>query len=162
MSFDDAFASAKPRKSRLEQEKEIADLCKAKLQAAAVAEGDTRYARVAKKPAKAVADESVWGNVLKKRSRLEMDQEKAKAASAAAEEDGCDEKLSGAMSKRRKIEQANDYWKQFGNGDIFGQVVKKKSKLEQEKENAQKARIKESEKELKTEGSKKKGIVLMI
>jgi len=40
--------------------------------------------------------------------------------------------------------------------------VKKKSKLEQEKENANKAQIQESEKRLKTEGSKKKGIVLMI
>ena len=50
------------------------------------------------------------------------------------------------MTKRRKIEKANDYWKQFDNGD-WGAVVKKKSKLEIEKENAMKARIKEQEKE---------------
>ena len=67
-----------------------------------------------------------------------------------------------ALSKRRKVEEANKYWEQFGNGDIFGQVVKKKSKLELEKENALKAKIQETEKTLKKEGSKKKGLVLML
>ena len=33
MSFDEAFGSVKPRKSRLEREKELADLAKAKLEA---------------------------------------------------------------------------------------------------------------------------------
>ncbi len=67
-----------------------------------------------------------------------------------------------ALSKRRKVEQAADYWKQFGNGDIFSQAVRKKSRLEQEKENANKARLKESEKVLKQDAGKKKGIVLII
>ena len=67
-----------------------------------------------------------------------------------------------ALSKRRKVEEANKYWEQFGNGDIFGQVVKKKSRLEVEKENALKAKMQETEKTLKTEGSKKKGLVLML
>ena len=70
--------------------------------------------------------------------------------------------------KRRRLDQANDYWKQFesdqkdSSSGFFGQAIKKKSKLEQEKENALKARIKQSEKELKEDGSKKKGIVLII
>ena len=66
------------------------------------------------------------------------------------------------VRKRRKVEEANDYWKQFENGDFFGQVVKKKSKLEQDKENALKARLKELETALKLDASKKKGIVLII
>ena len=40
--------------------------------------------------------------------------------------------------------------------------MKKKSKLEQDKENALKARLKESEQSLKLDANKKKGIVLII
>lgn len=95
MSFDDAFASAKPRKSRLEREKDLAELAKAKLQAeegttATASEENSRYTRVAKKSAKVVADDAIWGNVLKKRSRLEMEKEKTKAK-AQADGDGDEE-----------------------------------------------------------------------
>ena len=164
VSFDEAFASAKPRKSRLEREKELAQLAKAKIEADGVATA-SKYDRVEKKKPlgnSQQADDAIWGNVLKKRSRLELEKERAQAKEKETEEEESELKQSGAMTKRRKIDQANDYWKQFGNGDIFGQVVKKKSKLEQEKENAAKARLKESEQTLKIEGNKKKGIVLII
>ena len=48
--------------------------------------------------------------------------------------------------KRKKIDDTNDYWKQFDKNkenDFFSTLKKKKSKLEQEKENAIQARIKE-------------------
>lgn len=41
--------------------------------------------------------------------------------------------------KRKKIDDTNDYWKQFDKNkenDFFSTLKKKKSKLEQEKENA--------------------------
>ena len=93
-----------------------------------------------------------------------MEKEQAKAAADAQTNDVEQMKEQGyGLSKKRKIEQANDYWNQFGNGgDIFGQIVKKKSRLEVEKENAMKAKIQETEKTLKRDGSKKKGLVLMI
>ena len=50
--------------------------------------------------------------------------------------------------KRKKIDDTNDYWKQFDKNkenDFFSTLKKKKSKLEQEKENAIQARIKEYE-----------------
>lgn len=57
---------------------------------------------------------------MKKRSRLEVEKDRALAEAKANAEEDVLVKESGAMSKRRKIEMANDYWKQFGNGDIFG------------------------------------------
>ena len=73
-----------------------------------------------RKPAQIAVDESLWGNVVKKRSRLEVEKDRALAEAKANAEEDVLVKESGAMSKRRKIEMANDYWKQFGNGDIFG------------------------------------------
>ena len=74
----------------------------------------------ASKKVLATTEEPFWGNVIKKRSRLEVEKERAKAA-AAKDQDDEDElvKESHAMTKRRKIEEANNYWKQFGNGDPF-------------------------------------------
>ena len=73
-----------------------------------------------RKPAQIAVDESLWGNVVKKRSRLEVEKDRALAEAKANAEEDVLVKESGAMSKRRKIEMANDYWKQFVNGEIFG------------------------------------------
>ena len=132
MSFDEAFGSVKPRKSRLEQEKERATLeaQRAKEEAQKAAD-QPQVVQAAPKKVLASTEEPFWGNVIKKRSRLEIEKERAKAA-FAKDQDADDEivKESHAMTKRRKIEEANNYWKQFGNGDPFTQAIKKKSKLE--------------------------------
>ena len=155
MSFDDAFAGVKKPMSRLEREKEQAR----EQEKANAAELEIKQKA---KPAAVAIDSSIWGNVVKKRSRLEMDKERAQAAAKAEEDDADKITEHHSLSKRRKVEQANDYWKQFGNGDFCGSTIKKKSQIEQDKENANKARLQESEKNLKTEGQKKKGMVLLI
>ena len=68
-----------------------------------------------------------------------------------------------ALTKKQKIAESQNYWAQFGDGDIFGQTVKKKSKLEMDKEKANKARIKAKEKELKSKrhNDKEKEVLLI-
>ena len=78
MSFDDAFASIKPRKSRLEKDKEEATNAAAALREVNGNENDNKKEEqslsvMKPKVVKKATDESVWGNVIKKRSRLEMD-----------------------------------------------------------------------------------------
>ena len=87
------------------------------------------------------------------------EQQKAKEAGEDVDEvvKMIQDKSSGAMTKKQKVEQSENYWQQFGNGDIFSQTVKKKSKLELDKENASKARLKAREKELKQKNQKGKG-----
>ena len=68
--------------------------------------------------------------------------------------------------KRKKIDDTNDYWSSFGkeNIDFLSSLVKKKSRLEIEKENAIKARIKEQEDQAKNRQSlqAKKSLVLQF
>ena len=121
-SFEEAFGSFKPRKSRLEREKEAATLAKAALEASQAPDCVIQKSAVAKTEKVVQVNDDFWGSVVKKRSRLEADQDRAKAT-AAAQNEADEEELptqSRAQTKRRKIEEANDYWKQFGNGDILG------------------------------------------
>lgn len=77
MSFDDAFASIKPRKSRLEKDKEEATNAAALREVNDNENGNKKEEQslsvMKPKVVKKATDESVWGNVIKKRSRLEMD-----------------------------------------------------------------------------------------
>lgn len=68
-----------------------------------------------------------------------------------------------ALTKKQKIAESENYWAQFGDGDIFGLAVKKKSKLEMDKERASKARLKAKEKELKSKihNDKEKEVLLI-
>ena len=93
-----------------------------------------------------------WSNVVKKRSRLEMEQDQIKEAKAAGESATTDlisETTKGPMTKKQKIAEQENYWAQFGSGDIFSQTVKRKSKLELDQEAAAKARIHATEQALK-------------
>ena len=60
-----------------------------------------------------------------------------------------EEAASEAPSKRKRIDDTKQYWSQFTtnkeNADFFSTIVKKKSRLEQEKEQAIKAKIEEQE-----------------
>ena len=83
-----------------------------------------------------------------------MEQDRIKEAAKTGEStDAIDTVLEGgskvAMTKKQKIAEQENYWAQFGNGDIFGQAVKRKSKLEQDQEQAREARIKATEQKLK-------------
>ena len=77
-----------------------------------------------------------------------MEQDKLKEVKEAGEI--TDTVHSNPLTKKQKVAEQENYWAQFGNGDIFSQTIKKKSKLEIDQENAIKARMKATEQELKT------------
>lgn len=89
------------------------------------------------------ASSDEFGGFLKKRSRLEMDK-----AEAATEEP--------VDRKRKKVDDTNDYWASFD----LSQCVKRKSRIEIDKENAMKQLMAEQEAKLRTQVSKNAAFVL--